>query len=746
MSIFSDEEENELINFENLKILDLFEDHSDIEAAECFDINSDKKKIISIKMDNSEKTNDDKSKKTSAKSKSKKSEVREEEIHELKYNLYLGLFRDCLPAINDYKKIINKRNLKGQSLIIQLVEILEDQQVFHQKNYFFMPPGPEKELFFEIEENKFLKVSKGENVNMELCMKVDKDFKKIKDLKKFDEKTGPDIINKITIKKNDKSSKNKESPPESGTTQNSQNISLNKNQPSNINIINLDNKSDLEIGTNPNQDNSKNSQKTGESELSKLDRSSENELERGILFFEEIEKGTKYKKYSFSDSFKKEIDGIYCYHSGINLGIEKKELNFDEYKTYEDFVNKYMKNDKNNDLHGYILMKNFDKKTIPKNTPFIIEIKAGFDLVTLLKQIKKSAKYVKNLQNFDSQLPEYFIGILCSFNEFNVMKQLGELNKSYNGSNSADKASNFNLLMHINKIIDNLDIKFVIAVIKDEKINGYDLGIEDYHINYDGKNYKKVDLLYMYKAINNNYNLEHEELKRINEKIETVTKNFLKAYETFDDQLTVEIPYIQNIAQEKKIQELEEKIKTLERIKNNEDNLPKEKNKIEEQRKKIYEEEKKKMEEEEEKNNVEVMKKIEEERKKIEEKRKKMYKEVMKKIEEERREIEEQRMKILEEERKKMHEEEMNKMPKEEDKKKLKEAMKKIEEEKRKKMQDEKMNIMHEEEENKKIEEEEEKKKIEEKENKKLQGEEEKKAKEDRSKNEQEPEHCDKKK
>ena len=245
MSIFSDEEENELINFENLKILDLFEDHSDIEAAECFDINSDKKKIISIKMDNSEKTNDDKSKKISAKSKSKKSEVREEEIHELKYNLYLGLFRDCLPAINDYKKIINKRNLKGQSLIIQLVEILEDQQVFHQKNYFFMPPGPEKELFFEIEENKFLKVSKGENVNMELCMKVDKDFKKIKDLKKFDEKTGPDIINKITIKKNDKSSKNKESPPESGTTQNSQNISLNKNQPSNINIINLDKKSEV---------------------------------------------------------------------------------------------------------------------------------------------------------------------------------------------------------------------------------------------------------------------------------------------------------------------------------------------------------------------------------------------------------------------------------------------------------------------------------------------------------------------
>ena len=43
MSIFSEEDENELINFENLKILDLFEDDSDIDAAECYDINSDKK-------------------------------------------------------------------------------------------------------------------------------------------------------------------------------------------------------------------------------------------------------------------------------------------------------------------------------------------------------------------------------------------------------------------------------------------------------------------------------------------------------------------------------------------------------------------------------------------------------------------------------------------------------------------------------------------------------------------------------
>ena len=34
MSNFSDEEENKLINFENLEILDLFEDDSDFDAEE----------------------------------------------------------------------------------------------------------------------------------------------------------------------------------------------------------------------------------------------------------------------------------------------------------------------------------------------------------------------------------------------------------------------------------------------------------------------------------------------------------------------------------------------------------------------------------------------------------------------------------------------------------------------------------------------------------------------------------------
>ena len=133
MSIFLEEEENELVNFENLEILDLFEDDSEIESAECIDINNDKKKIILIKMRNIEKTNNSTNKKNSKKSKSQKKDDDEEEIHELKYNLYLGLFRDCVPAIEECKEIIKNRNLVGQRVIIQKVEMNKEQKIFHPK-------------------------------------------------------------------------------------------------------------------------------------------------------------------------------------------------------------------------------------------------------------------------------------------------------------------------------------------------------------------------------------------------------------------------------------------------------------------------------------------------------------------------------------------------------------------------------------------------------------------------------------
>ena len=361
-------------------------------------------------------------------------------------------------------------------------------------------------MYFKIDENNSLKITKGENVTMQLGKGFGVDFKKEKDLKKLDEKTGPDIANIIVMKTNNKISEN------------------NKNQQNEIKKNEGSENINTEIETRSEQSISIKSMKTNESRLSKFDTSSEKELDQGELFFEEIEKGTKYIRYSYFDDFKKEIDGIYYSHSGIKLEKGKKELKLDEYKSYEDFVNKYNEADKNNDLHGYIIMKNFEEEIIDENTPFIIEIKRGFELIRLIKQIKKSAKYVNNLQNFDDQLPKYIIGIICSFsNKNNVMYQLGELNKKYDGTNNEHKSSQINFLTHITKIITGENINFVVAVIKDGIINGYDLKKNDYDINYDNKNNKRVDLMHMYKTINNIDKLNQED----EEKISTVSQNFL---------------------------------------------------------------------------------------------------------------------------------------------------------------------------------------------------------------------------
>ena len=635
MSIYSEEEENELINFENLKILDLFEDDSEIEYAECIDINSDKKKIILIKMSNNEKIKDAKSIKNSNKSKSLKSYVKPEEIHEVKYNLYLGLYRDCVPAIKECEKVINNRNLIGRRIVIQQVEKSNGQNIFHPKKYIFIPPNESKELFFEIGENEFLKVKKGENISMELCKKVGEKFEKEKDLKEFDEKTGPDILNKNDAKKNDESSEYNKSPLDHfSTTINSKVISLGKDTQQNKININCDKTNEtsgsikdgsgIEVKSD-NTDNNK-SKITDDSILSRLDQSSENELDEGKLFYDEIEKGTKYMKYSFKDLFKKEIDGVYYQHSAINLGIGKVELKYEDYKNYQSFENDYKSGNKNNDLHACIIMKNFDEHTIPENTPFIIEIKKGFDFITLLKQLKKTAKFVTNMKNYNSELPKYFIGILCSFNVYNVEGQFKQLNTIYNGSDSEDKAKKSILFNHITKIINFNKINFVIAVIQDGIINGYNLGKEDYNLDYKEKNYQRVDLFYMYKTIINE-NPQPNEL----EKIKNVTNNFSQVFETFNEVLTCEIPMSQKIEQEKKIKEYEEeKKKILEE---------------EEKRKKTHEEEKKKLEEE----RKQMQKIQEEEKRKLEEERKQMQKiqeEEKRKLEEERKQIQ----KIQEEE------------------------------------------------------------------------------------------------
>ena len=640
MSNFSDEKENELINFENLEILDLFEDDSDFDFAECIDINSGKKKI---KMSKSIKT------KTSVHSKSHNGNPKKEEIHELKYNLYLGLIKGCVPEVEKYKDIIKDRNLIGHRVIIQKIVIDKKRKFFHPKKYIFMPPNKNKDLYFTINENEVLKISKGENVTMQLGKGSGSNFKKTIDLKKLDEEAEPDLANKIAIKPNDKISENNNNPI------NEININFDKIKEGSESI-----NSEFEIKSEKSI--SIKSRITNITKLSKLD-SSEKEIELGELFYYEIKEGTEYMRYSYYDEYKKEIDGIYYEHPAIKLENGKKELNFDDYRSYKDFEHKYDIANKKNDLNGYIIMKNFEDETIPKDAPFIIEIKAGFQLIEHLKQIKKASKYVNNLQNYDGQLPKYFIGILCSIsNEITLMNQFTRLNKYYNGSNSDDKDSKINLLTHITKIIGK-NINFVIAVLKDGKINDYVLSKNDYDIN---NSYKRVDLLYMYKTINKIDNISKEDLEEIEKKISSVSQKFSKAYYTFNDEKLFSTSYSKKIEYEKKFKEQREKIQE-------------EINKLEEEWKEMQEERKEMVEE-----RKKMQEKIQEEIKEMEEEWKELLKE-RKEMEEERKEMQKER-KEMQNERTKMQEEFMKKTQ-EDLMKKIQEKM----EEERSKMQEELM-------------------------------------------------------
>ena len=287
-------------------------------------------------------------------------------------------------------------------------------------------------------------------------------------------------------------------------------------------------------------------------------------------------------------------------------------------------------------------MKTFEEETIPKDVPFIIEIKAGFKLVKLLKQIKKASKLLNNLKNYKNNLPKYIIGVLCSYKNSYVMPQFKDLNNKYNGTNCED--SQLNLFSHITKIIGD-DIKLVIAVIKDGYINKYNLGREDYYIDYDPKSNKRVDLLYLYKAIKDIDQLNENDLEKIKEKIENVSENFLKVYETINLTPSGMADFLKKLKNKKKYKKFK---------------LGEKKKIEEEMKKKLEDEMKKKIEEE-------VKKKVEDElTKKILEERKKMEEEVRKKVEDEVRKkiLLEERNKIQEEEKKNKFEEE-EKIPKE---------------------------------------------------------------------------------
>ena len=204
-----------------------------------------------------------------------------------------------------------------------------------------------------------------------------------------------------------------------------------------------------------------------------------------ILFYDVIG-NNEFMCFSILNRYSKEIDAIFTEHKGLNINIEEVNL--------KDGIEKLISGENNNidnDLKSIIIFKNFKEKVIEKENAIVMEIKKSIRISDLIIQLKQDAKIFKylNLNDCKKKLPKYFIGIICSYNNINGLnEQLGKLNYSYKGEKNTTN------LDHILKIMTKMDIKVIIGVIKDEKINGYPLGECDFDI--PGK-FLRVDLNYL---------------------------------------------------------------------------------------------------------------------------------------------------------------------------------------------------------------------------------------------------------
>ena len=230
--------------------------------------------------------------------------------------------------------------------------------------------------------------------------------------------------------------------------------------------------------------NNNNNNNNDNNNITILDEFSEEEMNK-ILFYDVIG-NNEFMCFSILNRYSKEIDAIFTEHKGLNINIEEVDL--------KDGIEKLISGENNNidnDLKSIIIFKNFKEKVIEKENAIVMEIKKSIRISDLIIQLKQDAKIFKylNLNDCKKKLPKYFIGIICSYNNINGLnEQLGKLNYSYKGEKNTTN------LDHILKIMTKMDIKVIIGVIKDEKINGYPLGECDFDIPGE---FLRVDLNYL---------------------------------------------------------------------------------------------------------------------------------------------------------------------------------------------------------------------------------------------------------
>lgn len=423
-----------------------------------------------------------------------------EQIDEVKYNIFMMMNNDCRLS-DKYKNFIQNNNFILRRLIKQKYTIENKILIPGEKYYSFISKiNSPQDFKFNI-ENELIEI---DTSRKEKVIKINNIKQNYKNEEEFKDEFG------INIEKKEKE------------------------------IIIMKDKSVIDNQYDIKTNEGEKSVKSIKSNISYKKNDSYEEGFAGYKYYD-VDKSIRYL---FFNDYKKEIDGVYTQHREINLN--KKGL------IKIDFNNLYPNDayDNNNDLMANIIFKNFVQDKIETDAPFILEIKKSFKLYELLQQIKQDAKILANLQ--DTSLPEYIIGILCNYpknkNEFEREKQI--LNQ-----NHYKDVKNISELSHIIKIINKFNIKVIVCVIKNEQINNYPLGIEDYNIEALNLKYL-VDLEYMHNCIYN---------KEINEDILNDLKSEIK-YRSITSQLK---PDNNNLDIENKVSEDIEKYKAeIEMIKN----------------------------------------------------------------------------------------------------------------------------------------------------------------------------------
>ena len=105
---------------------------------------------------------------------------------------------------------------------------------------------------------------------------------------------------------------------------------------------------------------------------------------------------------------------------GIEKLIKYVELKNAKDESAEDYIK--------NDFKCPILYKNFKEAVIPSNKAILCEIKGGFAIKDVAKQIEKRIKFIHNCLFNEGEKPEYFIGIVNVYSKnVDKLKKFSEL-------------------------------------------------------------------------------------------------------------------------------------------------------------------------------------------------------------------------------------------------------------------------------------------------------------------------------